>query len=203
MRRMFRSLVFASVVVIGAAAPAAAQGFAIGVKGGVEVATQHTSGDGGGPSLDNRLGVVGGVFVTLPLVSRLDLEVDGLYAMKGAKLTSQGIDSTLQVDYFEVPVLARYRLGGGHQFYVAAGPSMGVRLRARARTDFGGATEELDVADQVEPLDLGIAMGAGLTIKAIVIDGRYTLGRRDIDKDKTDASRTFNRAVALTAGVRF
>lgn len=200
---MLRSLVLASLVMIGAAAPAAAQAFAIGLKGGVEIATQHMTGVAGGASLDNRVGIVGGVFVTLPLISRLDLEVDGLYAMKGAKLTSQGIDSTLQIDYFEVPVLAKYRLGGGHQFYVAAGPSTGVRLRARSRTRFGGAIEELDVADQVESLDYGIAMGAGLTIKSIVIDGRYTLGRRDIDKDKTDSSRTFNRALALTAGVRF
>lgn len=200
---MFRSLVFASISVLVAAVPVLGQGVAIGVKGGVSIATQHTSGDGGGPAFDNRIGVVGGVFVTLPLISRLDLEVDGLYAMKGTKLASQGIDSTLQVDYFEVPVLARYRLGGGHQFYVAAGPSTAVRLRARARTDFGGATEEIDVADQVESTDFGIAMGAGLTIKSIVVDGRYTLGRRDVDKDKTDASRTFNRAIALTAGVRF
>jgi hypothetical protein len=199
---MFRSLVFASIVV-GSAAPAAAQGLGIGVKGGVELATQHTTGDGGGPSLDNRIGVVGGVFVTLPLVSRFDLEVDALYAMKGATLKAQGVGSTLEVDYFEVPVLARYRLGGTHQFYIGAGPSMGVRLRARARTDFGAATEELDVADQVESLDYGVAMGAGLTIKSIVIDGRYTLGLRDIDKDKTDTTRTFNRAIALTAGVRF
>jgi hypothetical protein len=200
---MVRTFVLVSAAVFSAAAPVMAQGFAIGVKGGLSIATQHTSGDGGGPALDNRFGAVGGVFAILPLVSRLDLEVDGLYASKGAKLATQGIGSTLQVDYFEVPLLARYRLGGGHQFYVAAGPSLAVRLRARARTDFGGATEEIDVADQVESTDFGIAMGGGLTIRSIVIDGRYTLGRRDIDKDKTDTSRTFNRAIALTAGIRF
>ena len=201
---MIRPATLACLALVCLAATASAQGLAIGAKGGVNIASQQVTDDGGGPSLDSRIGFVGGAFVTFPIASWLDVQAEGLYSQKGARLTFMGIESTLELDYLEVPVLARVRFGSGHwRYYAAGGPSMGVRLRARARTTFSGSTEDVDVADQVERSDFGIAMGGGVEIGRLVIEGRYTLGLTDIDKDKTDTSHTKNRAIAVTAGVRF
>jgi hypothetical protein len=103
-----------------------------------------------------------------------------------------------------VPLLARIsRRGGRLGYYAAGGPSIAFRLRALTRTKFGDATEEIDIADQVERLDFGVAAGGGVEFGSLVVDGRYTHGLKDIDKDKSDGVKITNRAVSLTVGFRF
>ena len=45
--------------------------------------------------------------------------------------------------------------------------------------------------------------GGGIEVGAVVIDGRYTHGLRDIDKDKSYTVKVTNRTWSLTAGFRF
>lgn len=199
-------------LLLGGAAPAFAQaqaqtqrhGFELGVKGGLNIANAKIEGETGGPSLDPRYGLVAGVFATIPLSSWLDLQPEALYAMKGGRLDLDGIKSTLALDYVEVPVLARVTRGAGRRrYYVAGGPSFGLRVRARSRVDFGSSTEDIDVADSIERLDLGVAVGGGLEAGALVFDGRYTFGLKDVDKDKSDTVKVTNRAFSFTVGFRF
>ena len=183
------------------ASPARAQGLSFGVKGGLNVATQDLSGEGGDVSPDPRFGLVAGGFIRMPLASWLDVQAEGLYAEKGSRIKVAGAESTLIVDYVDVPVLARVRLA--HLFFAEGGVSMGFRLRAKTRARFSGATEEIDVSDQVERFDVGVAMGGGVEFGRLILDGRYTLGLTDIDKDKTDAAQAKNRTLAATIGIRF
>ncbi len=203
MRILRRVLPIACLALAAGAAPSLAQDSGFGVKGGVNLANQELTGSGA-PSTSMRVAAVAGGFLTLPLGSWLAVQAEGLYTMKGAKVSVSGIDSTLQIDYLEVPLLARVRLGSGHRhYYVAGGVAPAFRVRARAATTFSTSTEELDVSDQVERFDLGVAAGGGMQAGALVIDARYTFGLRDIDTDKTDSSRTKNRTIAVTAGFRF
>ena len=183
------------------ATPAFAQGLHVGVKGGLNVANQDVTDTGGGVSFDPRLGLVAGGFVTLPISSWLAVQAEGLYSEKGSRVNVAGGESKLIVNYFEVPVLGRVRLA--RIFYAAAGPSMAFRLQAKTRARFSGSTEEIDVSDQVERFDFGVAMGGGVELGPLVVDGRYTLGLTDIDKDTTDTSKVKNRVISLTAGFRF
>jgi hypothetical protein len=145
------------------------------------------------------------VFATLRLLSWLDLQSEGLYSMKGARLDLEGVQSSAWLDYLEVPILARVsrRGGGARRYFVAAGPSVGVRLRARSRTKFANSTEYVDIGDELERLDFGVAAGGGVELGSIVLDGRYTLGLTDIDKDKTDTVTVTNRTISFTAGFKF
>jgi hypothetical protein len=184
--------------------PALAQGLELGVKAGVNIATERFQGDEGSPSVDPRIGAVAGVFATLHLLSWLDLQSEGLYAMKGTRLDLEGVQSSVWLDYLEVPILARVSRGGGaRRYFVAAGPSVGVRLRARARTKFGDSTEEIDIGDELERLDFGVAAGGGVELGSFMLDGRYTLGLTDIDKDKTDTVTVTNRTISFTVGFKF
>ena len=192
------SRLLALLLLLVASTPAAAQ--TLGVKGGVNLATQ-TSEDGGS-ALDPRAGLVAGAFIRLPLASWLDLQVEGLYAMKGAKLDFLGVKSTVAIDYLEVPALAHVRIGSGRRrYFVGGGPSVALRLSAKTRTPFSGASEEIDIADQIERLDYGVAAGGGVEIGSLVFDGRYTLGLRNIDK--VEGGSTKNRTISITAGFRF
>ena len=181
------------------ASPSFAQGMGFGVKGGLNVANNDVSDAGG--SFDPRLGIVAGGFVTLPIASWLDLQVEGLYSEKGSRVQAGGGEAKLILNYFEVPVLGRVRFA--RIFYAAAGPSMAFRLQAKSRARFSGSTEEVDVSDEVEQFDFGVAMGGGVQLGVLIIDGRYTLGLTDLDKDKTDSSTIKNRAISVTAGFRF
>lgn len=193
-----------AALALSIASPAHAQWLNLGVKGGVDLATQQISGGASGPGPQSRVGVVAGVFETLPpLFSWLDFQAEGLYAAKGTKVTVDTITTTAEIDYLEVPVLARVKaVVGGWRFYAAGGPSTAFRLRARTRSSFGGSTVEMDISSQVEPIDFGVAIGGGVERGRLVIDARYTLGLSDIDKDKTDATTTRNRALAVTVGYR-
>jgi hypothetical protein len=198
--------IVATLALLGAApAPARAQGLEVGVKGGLNVATITFSGNDAGPSLDPRIGAVVGGFVTLPIAAWIEVQPEVLYAMKGGTLDDRGVESHVDLDYLDVPVLARIsRRGAGRRhYYVAGGPSFGLRLRARSRVDFGSSTEEIDISDDLERLDLGIAVGGGVAFGAIVFDGRYTFGLTDIDRDKTDDVTMKNRTISVTVGVKF
>ena len=186
------------------ASSAFAQGIEKGVRGGLNVATTATSGDNGDAAPDWLLrGVVGG-FIVWPVTSWLVLQPEVLYAMKGAKQEEFGLESKLLLDYVEVPVLARLSRGspGGRTWYLVAGPSFGWLARAKARADFGGSTEEIDLTEDVERFDIGVAAGGGVELGSIVIDARYTHGLSDIDKDTSDDVKVRNRAVSLTIGFR-
>jgi len=187
--------------VLACPSPAPAQGLDFGVKGGVNVANVDLSGDEGAPSFDPRIGLVAGGFVRMPLTSWLAVQGEGLYAEKGARFVDTGVDAKLLLTYLEVPVLARIRLS--RLFYATAGPAMGFLLQAKARTRFSGATEDIDVSDDVQSFDFGIAMGGGVELGRLIFDGRYTLGLRDADKDTTDTSTMKNRTLSFTAGFRF
>jgi hypothetical protein len=195
------------IVLCLAAGSAAAQGLQPGVKGGVNLANvSNVSGEGGdgSPGFDARVGLVAGVFATWRPISWLELQPEVLVTSKGAALADEGIDARLVLDYLEVPLLARVsRRVSGATVYAAAGPTVAWLLRAKTRIAFDGSTEEIDMKEDVEPFDIGVAMGGGVEIGAFVIDGRYTLGLSDIDADRGDAITIRNRVISLTAGFRF
>lgn len=199
---MNRWLVTTSVLAacLVGAEPATAQGRGAGLKAGVLLSTltfEDTD-----PNLERRASSVGGAFVILPLTGRFALQPEFLYARKGASLEDGARTQDVELDYLEVPVLVRLRLPGGT--YATAGPGVGIRARARSRTTFGGETAEIDLKDEIEPWDIGLSAGIGLTMRRrVVVEARYTHGLRNIDRGGgEDGVRVKTRALALTAGFR-
>jgi hypothetical protein len=178
----------------------------LGVKGGVNLATQNISGEGAGDDdgLTSFPALVAGVFMTFPLASWLELQPEVLYSVKGSRFEGSGFKSTALIDYLEVPMLARVsRRGGGLGFYAAGGPYAAFRLRARTRTTFSGATEEIDIGDDTEAFDYGLSIGGGVEWRRLVFDGRYLYGLQEVDKDQSDSLKITNRAISITAGFKF
>lgn len=202
--RHTRLLAAALAMLVFAGTDAAAQQLQAGARAGVNLANVSVDGDDSSPSFDTRTGLVAGAFVTWQALSWLQVQPEVLYTAKGASLEQDGIDAQLLLDYLEVPLLARVtRRVSGTPVYVVAGPALAWRLRAKSRAAFSGATEEIDLADDVESFDLGIVAGGGVDVGRFVIDARYTFGVRDIDADRTDAVSMRNRVLSLTAGFKF
>jgi hypothetical protein len=193
-----RSPVVALVLVLGCAPPAAAQ-ITYGVRAGVNFADVSFAGDDVPSS--GRVGVLAGAFATVPLTGWLSVQPEAIYTVKGASIDIFDIESDYIVDYLEVPVLARVPVH--KNVYVGAGPSVAFRIRARNRTSFSGSTEEVDIADDVESLDIGIVGAAGLEMGRWVFDGRYTHGLSDTDAVTSDNVKIRNRVFSVSAGFRF
>lgn len=183
------------ILAIAIVAPATAQ-MSYGVKAGVNYA--DVSFDGDVPS-SGRVGLLAGGFVTIPLFGWLAVQPEVIYTVKGTTVDVADIKSDLIVDYVEVPLLARISIR--RKIYVAVGPSMAFRVRARSRTAFGGSTEEIDLKEDVESFDLGVVGAAGIDLGRWVFDGRYTHGSSDIDA--RDDAKVRNRVLSVSAGIRF
>jgi hypothetical protein len=190
----------AAAAVLTTAGTASGQDMRFGVRGGANIATVQNDADGGSQEFGSRTGVAAGVFFAVPL-GWVRLQPEVLYTSKGAALDLRGIESTLVLDYLEVPVLVRWPVAP--RVYVAAGPAVAWRLKARSRTKFSGATEEVDVADSVKRYDAGVTGAVGIEFGRLVVDGRYTHGLLDIDTDTSDDVSVRNRAITITAGIAF
>ncbi len=183
------------ILAIATVAPATAQ-MSYGVKAGVNYADVSFDGD---VASSGRVGLLAGGFATIPLFGWLAVQPEVIYTVKGTSVDVADIKSDLIVDYVEVPLLARISIR--RKIYVAVGPAMAFRVRARSRTAFGGSTEEIDLNEDVESFDLGVVGAAGIDLGRWVFDGRYTHGLSDIDA--RDDAKMRNRVLSVSAGIRF
>jgi hypothetical protein len=197
----------------GLAAPLSAQ-TTLGVKAGVSIADISASEEGTDVSFDSRTGFIGGGFANFQLGETFFLQPELLYAQKGAKDAFDGIDSTIKLDYLQIPVLlgAAFGIGdGGITPRVFAGPQVGFELSCNVSAEIEGISASADCTEaeiETKSVDFGLVFGAGLGIPVggfeIVIDGRYDLGLTNVDdSDSTFDVSAKNRAWEFMAGVGF
>jgi hypothetical protein len=199
--RLARYLLVVSILCVPAAA--AAQEIGYGVKGGLNLASLSFDPEPGA-DFGLRPGVALGGFVSIPMGSRLTIQPEGFFSQKGANASEEGVDAWIHIDYLEVPVLVQYALTSSstRTFNVFAGPSLGFKLRARTGADFGEDSFDEDISEEIESFDFGVAFGAGVNFGRLSVDGRYTLGLSNINKD-TEEGKAKNRTLAFLAGYRF
>lgn len=204
--RAAAAMTMCAVAMVAMASAPSAQGLGYGVKAGVTLADLHEDDNGETTPFDFRVGPVIGAFVTWPLGSRVELQPEVLFTQKGAKFEQGGATLTQKLDYVDVPVTVSYRLfgGSGRNVAVFAGPSFGIRVRAKSSASVsGGATIEDDVSEQVKQTDLAVVGGLAYHRGRLVVDGRYSWGVSDIDEDTTDNIKIMNRGISFLAGWKF
>lgn len=179
---------------------AAAQSFELGVKGGVTLATVT-------PDTQEYLGLteentpgfgvaVGGAFA-FRFGDTFALQPEVLFVQKAYEVrlyTDDRYDPfdpfpldiavTGSLKYLEVPVLARFAIGGGG-LHVLTGPSINFSLD-----------------DSNNRLDVGFVVGGGFYGSLLTVEGRYEEGLTSTSPYFADAVETRNRAFLLLVGVR-
>ena len=188
--------------------PATAQ-TTFGLKAGLN--TSFLSGDDAGDSgtdigeTQPRLGLVGGAVLRYNVNPGFALQAEALYSQKGDVLNAfdeDGGDLVTQLDYVEVPVMARISapLGTTLDGGVTLGGYAGFPVRSRVSDDLG------EVDDIEARTDYGLLLGLDAGSGPYYIEGRYTLGlAKPIEFDTvlgTDPDLR-NQTVSLTFGVRF
>lgn len=184
----------------------------IGIMAGVNLAS--ISGDDIS-DVDNRTGVLGGVFVTFHLTNSFGIEPEALYSQRGASLSDAGdFDATIKMDYIEIPVLLRFGIpvvGPIRPFFVA-GPSFGFQSKCAVTAEGSGVSASVD-CDQFDEdpeasidsksFDLSGVVGAGLDFRlggtTLMVGARYQHGFSDVVKDASAKNRTWS----IVAGLGF
>lgn len=168
-----------------------------GVKAGLNLANLSIDEADDTFEPENRTGFVAGVFVTMRGGGIFAFQPEVLISSQGAKFSDAVDSGTAKIDYLQVPLLARL---GPSNVGIVVGPSIGYRIKAKLSG--GGLTSDEDFSDQIERMDVGLVAGVTGDIGRLVLDGRYTWGLTNIEKEAT-AEKTKNRVISLTVGLRF
>ena len=151
---------------------------------------------------------LGGIMI-YPLSEVLSLQVEAMYLLKGSKAEIDFFGNVIVFEfnfaYLSVPVMGRYNLGSGDTSpYIVVGPEFGFLLSAKGKVD----DEEEDIKDTTKSIDLGLNIGAGVSMKigATPMFGevRYSLGLSDISDDPDDPDTTVKTTgIQLFVGMMF
>jgi Outer membrane protein beta-barrel domain len=163
----------------------------IGVLAGVNLATLDAN---SATRLDNRTGLVAGVFVVRSLGTNWGIQTEGLFSMKGAALASANATATEKIDYLEVPVLLRYEVpvSRGVKPFAYVGPSASLKTACDIEAHGQGGALSLSCDEAVRQFgkpgtsaglvigDIGGVVGGGLAFdvsgRILTVSLRYEAG---------------------------
>lgn len=179
------------------------------LRGGVNLTT-FVGGDA--EDVESRKGLNLGAAIPLFHFGPIAIVPEIYYAQKGAEQSSAtGLFNPFEVrlDYIEVPVLARFNLGGSTiRPYLQAGPSFAWQLDCAVTLQSAGAgTDDCgeSLNDELKDYDQGIVFGGGLDfalagIGALNLDARFERGLARIAEDADLKNQAFTLMLGWQIG---
>jgi len=213
MSKFVRGVVVAAVVAaLGFPAPAAAQ-LELGVGAGLSVS--DLGGDDVGDA-GSITGLTAGTFLTVPFGGIFSIQPGLYFVQKGSETSDATGTLSFNIDYFEIPVLARLSLPTpgplGVNFY--AGPSFSIQSGCDVSLDDGSSSLSAACDDaafsgalDTKSTDVGFVGGAGVSFStgaraSLFVDGLFDMGLSSIS-DATGDPDIKNRSFLITAGLKF
>jgi hypothetical protein len=150
-----------------------------GLKAGINVATQVTTGEAENVDTKFLTGFHGGVTVNYFIVDPVAIQIDALISQKGSKWSDLSFSGKDKLSYLDIPVLVRYQV---LEFLnVHAGPQFGFLLSANQIPDDG---DKLEIKEYYKSTDIGMVLGAeGNLPLNFNITLRYILGLSVVNTD--------------------
>lgn len=197
---MKKSILVIAMILMSTTFITAQESVQFGAKGGVNFSS--FSGDGYDDFVDpeERTSFHVGLVAEIPVSERFSIQPEVLYSGQGYDIAdvSDGDDIEFQLDYINVPVLAKFYLIEG--LSIEAGPQVGFLVHEEIDfrpTDDGGDIE-LN-SDDFHSVDFSIGLGLSYKFSNFFISGRYNIGMTDIYKEEAiDAKNS-----VIQAGVGF
>jgi hypothetical protein len=182
-----KSYFIAMMTAIMIAGTATAQNVNFGIKGGLNLSNISQDGNSG---FDQKAGYHFGILTHIHFTDRFALQPEIVYSVQGAKYTIGNVDTHINLDYVNVPVMFQYMFDNG--FRLQAGPQVSFLNKAKSRTN----DVNTDFKNNFETIDFGIGMGVGYVHppSGFGIDARYNMGLGNINKNGADA---YNRVIQL------
>jgi len=169
-----------------------------GLKAGVNVATIR----GENLNVNPKLGAHFGIITELKLYDNFSIQPELLYSQIGARgsdssdLFDSSDNSTLFLDYFTVPVMAKYYLLNG--FNITAGPQFSFLVNDTFSLDvFDSVSQTVTPIDlQIENFDLGFNLGMGYQFEnGFFFETRYAMGITPIQENPDVRNAVFQMSL--------
>lgn len=179
-------LVALSLLFIAASFNSKAQNTKVGIIGGANVSTLYFNPDD--YIEDGRLGYQGGIVVDQLLGPLFALHTGAQFITKGAGNQNE---NNLKLSYVQVPLNLRLKIGIERtNFFLLAGPYLGVAVDAKREFDAGFISGEQDVRigtgdnDEFKPFDFGLNLGLGAELGGrMLVSLKYDLGITNLNPD--------------------
>lgn len=179
----------------------APDGLSIGARGGVNFANITSTDDLEDPEM--RTAYYIGILAEFPVSRMFSVQTEVNYSAQGFSIDEF---AEYQVDYLQIPVLAKVYLIPGLNAY--AGPQIGYKVNEEA--DFEENTANLIdsvESDAVNDLDLSAVLGAQYKLSnGLFIEGRYNLGLSNVfdeDGNLGNVSEDDIRNSVISLGIGF
>jgi hypothetical protein len=181
-------------------APAAAQGIGVGIKGGLVFSKFTTE----VLKPDSRVGWQAGLFFGGGRESFVGVQTELNWLRKETDYHFSGTASgNVTLDYLQIPVLLRLNAAtqskNGFALYVIGGPSFEAKIHASV-TGFGNPSIS---ATDFQNFDVGLMFGGGIELGRLIIEGRYSKGLLEVDKNFQAATDIRINHFAALIGIRF
>jgi opacity protein-like surface antigen len=176
-----------------------AQEVRFGVKAGVNFANLNYEMDGFSISPKSIVGVQVGGFAEIMVAEKFAVQPELLFSTEGAKVSSGGDSSTINLSYINIPVMAKFY--PAESFSIEAGPQIGFLMSAKEKSD----GEKQDVKNSVKSINFGVNFGAGYNFTDnLLVNLRYNLGLSDINDDKDlEGLKVKGSVFSVALGYRF
>ncbi len=182
--------------------------FYVGLKGGANYSNVYDA-QGENFKADSKFGMVGGIFIAIPLGKVLGLQPEVLFSQRGFHATGTLLGSpynvTRTLNYIDVPLLLAIKAGKGVSFM--AGPQFSYLIK---RTDkFTTATanvlqEEEFRADDIRKNMMCFLGGIDFNFNNVVLGTRVGWDVKDNKGDGVSQTPRYKNAwVQATLGIRF
>ena len=173
-----------------------AQHVNIGIKAGLNLYNIKYNND---IKYDTKAGLHAGLLGHIHVTKNFAVQPELLFSAQGAKYTTSGVDTKLNLNYLNIPVLLQYMFDNGFRF--EAGPQVGLLLTAKA----DNGTTKTDIKSDLKPVDVGLALGLGYihVPSGFGVDARYNLGLSNINDDDNSTLKANNRGFQLGVFYQF
>jgi hypothetical protein len=150
-----------------------------GLKANYNLAGVMQSGPEPENGLKSKSGFSGGALALIPISAPFYLQPEIVYSGQGTDISDNGFNASLNYNYLNIPVLAKYQSDMG--LFGETGPQVGFLLSANAK----GEGQTVDMKDQTQSVDFSWAFGVGYKLHdmGLGFDIRYNLGLTNTLKD--------------------
>ncbi len=200
--RIWLPLLFAALIVTS---EGAAQGVAVGTRAGLNLATADVEGSLFDQDVGSRIGFHAGLLGSVDITSNLAVQTEFLFTRKG--FGSGDGDVELQVDYFEIPVLAVLKIPGRLSPHLNLGVFLGLETSCTASTVTVEDANCSDIATgpSTQGADSGVVLGGGVSLDigfgSLLIDILYNYGLTDFSEATGGVDSIKTRSLYLSAGL--
>ena len=191
---MFSVLLFASSFTI-----VFSQKVSGGLRLGMNIANQTSTLNGLSFSADSKIGLMAGAYLTIMTSDKFGIQPELVYSQYGSSATINGRSASNNFNYLSLPVIIRYNVA--EKLNLHAGPQLGMLLSA---TQTSGASS-MDLIDQANGFDFGVALGLGVDLGDFNLGARYYAGLSNIEKNSSTQGptvKTTNSTIQLFIGYR-